>query len=130
MIGKRSTAKTPFVKEIADEIARLFKSGVKLKVIFDYIQKFDDAPRSYKAMMTTYKGVVAEARATIQAEMGEIVMAAAREGDWSAARFYLQTKAGWNDKIIIEDDGDDEGSEETGAIDELIALLNVEDDKE
>lgn len=129
--GKKDTTPVPFVQEIADEIERLFKAGVKLKVIFDYIQKYDDAPRSYDTMAKLYKQTIASARADIQSEMGGVVISAAREGDWKAAEFFLKTKAGWNQTIEVEEvDSDDK--EETGAIDDLIALLGIEqeDDKE
>jgi hypothetical protein len=128
--GKKDTTKVPFVQEIADDIERLFKSGVKLKVIFDYIQKYDDAPRSYDKMANLYKQTIASARADIQSEMGGVVISAAREGDWKAAEFFLKTKAGWNQTIEVEE-VDSEEKEETGAIDDLIALLGMtEEDKD
>jgi hypothetical protein len=128
--GKKDTTPVPFVQEIADDIERLFKSGVKLKVIFDYIQKYDDAPRSYDKMAKLYKQTIASARADIQSEMGGVVISAAREGDWKAAEFFLKTKAGWNQTIEVEE-VDSEEKEETGAIDDLIALLGMtEEDKD
>jgi hypothetical protein len=128
-IGKKDTTPIPFKQEIADDIERLFKSGVKLKVIFDYIQKYDDAPRSYDRMAKLYKQVIASARADIQSEMGAVVIGAAREGDWKAAEFFLKTKAGWNQTIEVEE-VDSEEKEETGAIDDLIALLGMASEDE
>ena len=128
-IGKKNPTPIPFVQEIADDIERLFKAGVKLKVIFDYIQKYDDAPRSYDKMVNLYKQVIASARADIQSEMGAVVIGAAREGDWKAAEFFLKTKAGWNQTIEVEE-VDSEEKEETGAIDDLIALLGLSDEDE
>jgi hypothetical protein len=120
--------KTPHIPEIASEIDRLIRSGVKMKVIFDYIQQFDQAPHSYMTFMKVYKTDIAKARSDIQSEMGSVVIEAARGGDWKAAELFLRTKAGWNQTIEVEE-VDSEEKEETGAIDELIALLGIEEDQ-
>jgi hypothetical protein len=124
MIFKKDTTKVPFVAEIAAEVERLFGAGVKLKVIFDFIQKYEDAPRSYNTFVQVYKQQIASVRADIQAEMGQAIINAARDGDWKAAESFLKHRAGWNTVLEIEE-GDKEKNEETGAIDDLIALLNI-----
>jgi chromosomal replication initiation ATPase DnaA len=121
-----SNEKTPFVQVIADEIEKRIKAGVKIKVIFDSIQRHDNAPRSLETFYKVYRPVIASARADIQEEMGLVVIEAAREGDWKAAEAFLKTRAGWNTTVEVEE-VDSDKKEESGAIDDLVALLGLRD---
>lgn len=115
----------PHRMEIAKAIRRQIASGVAMRVILDDIQQYKDAPSSMNGMYKTYRNDIAQARANIQEEMGNVVITAARGGDWKAAELFLRSKAGWSPtQTIIEADPEDESSD-TGAIDDLIALLGI-----
>ena len=117
--------KLPHRLEIATAIRAQIKAGVAMKVILDYIQKFKDAPTSMNGMYKTYRDDIAQARASIQEEMGNIVINAAREGDWKAAELYLRSKAGWSPTQTIVEAEPEQETSDNGAIDDLIALLGT-----
>lgn len=108
---------------IATYIRKAIKAGVAMKVILDNIQKYDHAPSSMNGMYKTYRNDIAEARADIQEAVGAIVVAKALEGDLKAAELFLRSKAGWNPTVKVEEVDPDEAKEDTGAIDDLLALL-------
>jgi hypothetical protein len=94
-----------------------------MKVILDNIQKYDHAPSSMNGMYTTYRNDIAEARADIQEAVGKVVVDKALGGDLKAAELFLRSKAGWNPTIKVEEVDPEEVKEDTGAIEELLALL-------
>lgn len=110
---------------IATEIRRKIKAGVSMKVILDDIQRFEGAPSSMNGMYKTYRNDIAEARSLIHEQVGAVVVQKAIEGDLKAAELFLRSKAGWNPTIKVEEVDPEDVSEDTGAIDELLALLNV-----
>ena len=116
--------------EIATAVRRQIGSGVAMKVILDYIQQFKDAPTSMNGLYRTYRADIADARANLQEEMGSVVINAAKGGDWKAAELVLRSKAGWSPtQTIVEAEPEDESSD-TGAIDDLIALLGIKKSNE
>ena len=110
---------------IATEIRRKIKAGVSMKVILDDIQRFEGAPTSMNGMYKTYRNDIAEARSLIHEQVGAVVVQKAIEGDLKAAELFLRSKAGWNPTIKVEEVDPEEANEDTGAIDELLALLNM-----
>lgn len=113
----------PHRLEIAKAVRSQITAGVSMKAILDYIQKFKDAPSSMNGLYKTYRNDIAEARATILEEMGNVVINAARDGDWKAAELFLRSKGNWSPtQTIIETEPEQEASD-NGAIDDLIALL-------
>lgn len=108
---------------IGTYIRKAIKAGVSMKVILDNIQKYDNAPSSMNGMYKTYRNDIAEARADIQEAVGAVVVAKALEGDLKAAELFLRSKAGWNPTIKVEEVDPDEVKEDTGAIEDLMALL-------
>ena len=120
----------PHRMNIATAIRRQIAAGVQMKVILDFIQQFDDAPTSLNGMYKTYRADIADARASLQEQMGNVVINAAKAGDWKAAELVLRSKAGWSPtQTIIEAEPEDETSD-NGAIDDLLALLGRKKDKE
>lgn len=109
--------------KIATYIRKAIRAGVSMKVILDSIQKYDHAPSSMNGMYTTYRDDIADARATIQEEVGSVVVAKALEGDLKAAELFLRSKAGWNPTVKVEEVDPEEAKEDTGAIEDLMALL-------
>jgi hypothetical protein len=108
---------------IATYIRKAIKAGVAMKVILDNIQKYDNAPSSMNGMYKTYRNDIAEARADIQEAVGAVVVAKALDGDLKAAELFLRSKAGWNPTVKVEEVDPEEVKEDTGAIDDLLALL-------
>jgi len=96
---------------------------VAMKTILDYIQKFKDAPTSMNGMYRTYRNDIADARASIAEEMGNVVIQAARDGDWKAAELYLRSRAGWSPTQTIVETEPEQETTDNGAIDDLLALL-------
>lgn len=108
---------------IGTYIRKAIKAGVSMKVILDNIQKYDHAPSSMNGMYKTYREDIASARADIQEAVGAVVVQKALDGDMKAAELFLRSKAGWNPTIKIEEVDPDDIKEDTGAIDDLMALL-------
>jgi hypothetical protein len=117
--------------KIAADIRAKIKAGVSMRVIHDYlVGKYPDAPRSYQTLYKVYRDDIADARADIQAQIGSVVVNKALDGDLKAAELYLRSKAGWNPTLkIVEEDAEDI-NEDTSAIDDLVALLGVNKDKD
>jgi len=110
---------------IAEEIRRKIKAGVSMKVILDDIQRFDGAPTSMPSLYKVYRNDIAEARSDVHERVGAVVVNKALDGDMKAAELFLRSKAGWNPTIKVEEVDPEEANEDTGAIDELLALLNM-----
>lgn len=108
---------------IATYIRKAIRAGVSMKVILDNIQKYDHAPSSMNGMYRTYRNDIAEARAEIQELVGSVVVNKALEGDLKAAELFLRSKAGWNPTVKVEEVDPEDAKEDTGAIDDLLALL-------
>jgi hypothetical protein len=108
---------------IATYIRKAIRAGVAMKVILDNIQKYDHAPSSMNGMYKTYRNDIAESRATIQEEVGAVLVKKALDGDMKAVELFLRSKAGWNPTIKVEEVDPEEVKEDTGAIDDLLALL-------
>ena len=109
--------------KIATYIRKAIRAGVSMKVILDSIQNYDHAPSSMNGMYKTYRDDIAQARADIQEAVGAVVVNKALEGDLKAAELFLRSKAGWNPTIKIEEVDPEDIKEDTGAIDDLMALL-------
>ena len=111
--------------KIATYIRKAIRAGVSMKVILDNIQNYDHAPSSMAGMYSAYRNDIAEARANIQEAVGSVVVQKALDGDMRAAELFLRSKAGWSPtQTIVEVDNEVE-TEQTSAIEDLIALLNV-----
>jgi hypothetical protein len=108
---------------VATYIRKAIRAGVAMKVILDNIQKYEDAPSSMNGMYKTYRNDIAEARADIQEAVGAVVVQKALDGDLKAAELFLRSKAGWNPTIKIEEVDPEDAKEDTGAIEDLMALL-------
>jgi len=111
--------------KIATYIRKAIRAGVSMKVILDNIQTYEHAPTSMDGMYKTYRDDIAPARADIQEAVGAVVVAKALDGDLKAAELFLRSKAGWSPtQTVVEVDSEVE-TEQTSAIDDLIALLGV-----
>lgn len=111
--------------EIASDIRRMILAGVRRKDILDAIQKYKDAPTSLNGMYKTYRLDIAAANSELLTDMGETVVNAAKAGDWKAAELVLRSKGGWSPTQTVIDAEPEDESSDTGAIDDLIAMLNI-----
>lgn len=116
--------------KIATYIRKAIRAGVSMKVILDNIQNYDHAPSSMAGMYSAYRNDIAEARANIQEAVGSVVVQKALDGDMKAAELFLRSKAGWNPTIKIEEVDPEDIKEDTGAIDDLMALLGIKNERE
>jgi len=94
-----------------------------MRVIFDSVVTMKNAPKSYQTFYKIYRDDIAASRASIQEEIGSVVINAAKGGDLKAAELFLRSRAGWNPTIRVEEVEPEDVSEDTGAIDDLLALL-------
>ena len=116
--------------KIASKIRAGIKAGVSMRVIFDSVATMKNAPKSYQTFYKIYRDDIADARSDIQEKIGNVVVSAALEGDLKAAELFLRSRAGWNPTIRVEEAEPDDVSEDTGAIDDLMALLGIEKTKD
>ena len=78
-------------------------AGVTMRVIFDSVATMKNAPKSYQIFYKIYRDDIADARASIQEEIGSVVITAARGGDIKAAELFLRSRAGWNPTVKVEE---------------------------
>lgn len=109
--------------KIATKIRAGIAAGVSMRVIFDSVATMKNAPKSYQTFYKIYRDDIADSRASIQQEIGSVVINAAKGGDLKAAELFLRSRAGWNPTIKIEEVEPEDIAEDTGAIEDLLALL-------
>ena len=106
-------------------------AGVPTTIVFDKIKDMANAPRSYTTFYKLYAKDIALARAMVHETIGGKIMdKALKDNDLNALIFVAKTKLGWNDKIIIEERDPNATDENTSAIDDLMAKLGIETDKD
>ena len=120
----------PHDLKIATKIRAGIRAGVSMRVIFDSVATMKNAPKSYQTFYKVYRDDIADSRASIQEEIGSVVINAAKGGDLKAAELFLRSRAGWNPTLKIEEVEPEDVSEDTGAIDDLLALLGMEKTKD
>ena len=110
-------------KHIAKKVRELIGNGVSITVILDSIQKYQEAPRSTNTLYKIYADDIAEARAEFHGYLGKKAMERIEEGSDAVLIHALKTKAGWSEKIVVEERDSDEPDENTDAISTLAVLL-------
>lgn len=110
-------------KPIAKKIKELIGDGVSMKVILDSIQHYQEAPRAMPTLYRIYERDIAEARAEFHGWLGQKAKTRIEEGSDAVLIHALKTKAGWTEKIIVEERDSDEPDENTDAIATLAVLL-------
>ena len=113
----------PHDMKIATKIRAGISAGVSMRVIFDSVATMKNAPKSYQTFYKIYRDDISSSRASIQEEIGSVVINAAKGGDLKAAELFLRSRAGWSPTVRVEEVEPDDLSEDTGAIDDLLALL-------
>jgi len=125
-----AAASLPHDIKIATKIRAGIAAGVSMRVIFDSVAAMKNAPKSYQTFYKIYRDDIADSRASIQQEIGSVVINAAKGGDLKAAELFLRSRAGWNPTVKILEEDPDDVSEDTGAIEDLLALLGMEKTKD
>ena len=118
---------------IAKKVVAGIKNGVTVRDILGSIQKYQDAPSSTATFYKLYGNLIAETKADIVGEIGNVVVNAARGGDFKAAEFFLRSKGGWSpNSTVNEVEQDVDPDLDESAIDSLMSLLGkeVEPDEE
>lgn len=111
--------------EISAYILSRVSNGVPVTTVFNYCKETWPviAPRSLTTFYKVYRLELAQAKASMH-DVGDLIFKRAREGDMQAMTLVAKGKLGWNDKVVVEVDPE-EINEDTGAIDDLINLLNI-----
>jgi len=116
----------PHDLKIAVEIQRMIKAGVSTNVIFDKVKEMPNGPRSLTTFYKHYRNDIVTARATLHEAVGSLIMEKAMvEKDYRALEFVAKTRMGWNEKVVVEERGPDDADQDTSAVDDLIAALNL-----
>lgn len=116
----------PHDLKVAETIRRMIQAGVSMSVIFDKVKDMTNGPRSYTTFYKIYRSDIADARANLHEAVGSLIMQkAVVDQDYRALEFVAKTKLGWSEKVVVEEADNDGLNEDTSAIDDLIAALNL-----
>lgn len=109
---------------IAKKVVAGIKNGVAVRDILGSIQKYQDAPSSTATFYKLYGNLIAETKADIVGEIGNVVVNAARGGDFKAAEFFLRSKGGWSpNSTVNEVEQEADPDEDLAAVDSVMSLL-------
>jgi hypothetical protein len=116
----------PHDMNIAAEILSKVSVGVPVMTVFNYCKESwpKTAPRSLATFYKIYRLELATAKANMHTGVSQLIFDKALAGDSQMLTLIAKGKLGWNDKVIVETDPEEE-NEDTGAIDDLINLLNI-----
>jgi hypothetical protein len=115
----------PHNLEIAAKLRSGIRAGVSMRVLHDQIKEMKDGPKSMQALYRIYRRDIADARGDVHEQVGNKILEKALEGDMKALELYSRSKMGWSPTNVIVEADPDEATEETGAIDDLVNLLNL-----
>lgn len=114
--------KIEFDKVIANKITEYEQAGVSRQAIFQSIQKYQNAPRSYTTFWKLYKETLESANAETVKEIGSKVVQQAREGDFKSQELFLRSKGGWSPQSTEVNVDVDVDADES-ALEKLMGLL-------
>lgn len=121
----------PYDMKIAETVQRMVTSGVSVSVIFDTVKDMKNGPGSLTTFYKLYRKDLVAARAALHEGIGSAIMRKALvDNDMKALELVAKTKLGWNEKLIIEEQDPNALDENTSAIDDLIAKLNLKSKSE
>lgn len=113
---------------IAKYIRKAVRDGVQIKDILATVnKKYQNAPRNNAMLYKLYGGDIAEARAEIVSQVGNVVVQQALNGHFPSQDLFLRSKGGWSPKETQQQEevtGD--ADENSSAINSLMALLGKE----
>lgn len=111
---------------IAAKLRSGIRAGVSMRVLHDQIRCMKDGPQSLMTLYKIYRDDIADARGEFHEQIGsKIVEKALVDGDMRALELVARSKMGWSPSVTVVETEPDELTEETGAIDDLLTLLNL-----
>ena len=117
-------APSPYKKAIANRIRKMIRDGVSMKDIMVSIQDLKDAPVSFATLYKLYGKDIAQERADIVGQVGNVVVQQALDGDFKSQELFLRSKGGWSpNSTVNEQEQDVDADEDESAIDALMTLL-------
>jgi hypothetical protein len=117
----------PHNMAIAAKLRAGIRAGVSMRVLHDSIKEMKDGPQSLQTLYKTYRTDIADARAGFHEEIGKkIVEKALVDGDMRALELVARSKMGWSPATTVIETEVDETTEDTGALDDLLSLLNLD----
>lgn len=123
---KQYKAPHQYSEDIAKSVKEQVRAGVAISVIADAFGMSD------KTLYKYYGGAIAAARAEAHTAVGtKIYDKAVNEGSDRLLELYARSKMGWTPKEHVEvNESPDTTDESTTAIDELAALLGIDEGDE
>lgn len=115
----------PYDMKIAETVQRMVAAGVAVSVIFDTTKDMKNGPGSLSTFYKLYRKDLVAARASLHEGVGSTIVKKALEGDTRLLELLAKTKLGWTEKIIVEEQDPNSLDENTSAIDDLLAKLNL-----
>lgn len=124
----QSNQPLPYDMAIATKVQSMVASGVSIAVIFDTVKEMKNGPGSLATFYKLYRKDIISARAALHEGVGSaIVQKALVDKDMKALELLAKTKLGWNEKVILEEADPNRLDENTTAIDDLLAKLNLKE---
>ena len=114
-----------YSEPIAKYVRQAVQDGVQIKDILATVnKKYQDAPRNNAMLYKLYGGDIAEARADITQQVGNVVIQQALDGHFPSQDLFLRSKAGWSPKETQQlEDIEGDPDEDSSAINSLLNLL-------
>lgn len=114
-----------YSEPIAKYVRQAVQDGVQIKDILATVnKKYQDAPRNNAMLYKLYGGDIAEARADITQQVGNVVIQQALDGHFPSQDLFLRSKAGWSPKETQQlEDVEGDPDEDSSAINSLLNLL-------
>jgi hypothetical protein len=94
-------------------------------VIFDTVKEMKNGPGSLTTFYKLYRKDLVAARAALHEGVGNLIVQKALGGDVKLLELLAKTKLGWSEKLIVEEQDPNSLDENTSAIDDLLAKLNL-----
>ena len=115
--------------DIATVIVAGIKNGVSMATILDQVSVMPGGPRAKASLYKIYRSDIVNAKADIQSKLGAKAMEMALAGDVKMLDLALRSKAGWSPSQTVVETESDDTDENTTAIDDLLTLLKIKQDK-
>jgi hypothetical protein len=116
----------PYDMKIGETVQSMVLAGVAVSVIFDKTKDMRNGPQSLTTFYKLYRKDIVAARAQLHQAIGSAIMEKAlADRDMKALELVAKTKLGWSEKLIVEEQDPNSLDENTSAIDDLLAKLNL-----
>ena len=114
----------PYSEVIAKKVKEGIRNGVSVKDILASIQKYQNAPSSTATFYKLYGQDIADTKADIVGQVGNVVVQQALDGDFKSQELFLRSKGGWSpNSTLNENEQETDADTDESAIDALMTLL-------